>query len=261
MLPPLPWIFNSGYADAVAAESDAMTRYYLSGGLPASQLVPTGSLANDQLAQYREQAPVVRPRLMRELGLAPERPVMLVALPPDFLYLAGGRPECDFQTYKDLLTFWMSTLQEIDGWNIVLSLHPSVDPGTMRYLETDRIKIGPGNTASLVPLCDVFVASVSSTIRWAIACGIPVVNYDVYRYRYSDYLGLPGVQIMEEQQEFCASIRHLTTNPSYLAEIRQKQQASASHWGILDGKAGQRLLALFDTFFEPHSRLPLKEAA
>ncbi len=35
---------------------------------------------------------------------------------------------------------------------------------------------------SLVPLCSLYVASVSATIRWAIACGKPVVNYDVYRF-------------------------------------------------------------------------------
>jgi len=155
----------------------------------------------------------------------------------------------------------MSALQESEGWNILISLHPSVDPATMRYLETDRIKIGPGNTASLVALCDVFVASVSSTIRWAIACGTPVVNYDVYRYRYSDYLGVPGVLILEEQQEFRSALRRLTSDAGYLEQIRLKQQACAAHWGVLDGQAGQRLLALFDSFLHPQSRLPLKEAA
>ena len=65
------------------------------------------------------------------------------------------------------------------------------------------------NTAELVPLCDVFVASISSTIRWAIACGKPVVNYDVYRYRYTDFIGVEGVLTCEEQDEFVSVLRRL----------------------------------------------------
>ena len=42
--------------------------------------------------------------------------------------------------------------------------------------------------ASLVAISDMYVASVSSTIRWAILAGIPVINYDVYQYGYEDFI-------------------------------------------------------------------------
>ena len=59
------------------------------------------------------------------------------------------------------------------------------------------MRIAARKTSELVPLCDLYVASVSSTIRWAIACGKPVVNYDVYRYRYTDFISLDGVLIID----------------------------------------------------------------
>lgn len=257
--PPAPWMFNSGFADVVCVESEAMLQYGLEGGLAREKLATTGSPADDVLAEQVRTADVRRPRLLSDLGLDPQLPVILVALPPDFLYLEGGRPECDFRHYSDLVTFWHDTLRSLAGVNVVLSLHPSVDPETHRYLETARIKIGPPNTAALIPLCDVFVASVSSTIRWAIASGKPVLNYDVYRYRYTDYLGVPGVLLVEEQADFTATLRRLADDPMFRAEITRRQESAAAHWGRLDGQAGRRMMEVFESLIERKS--PAKAAA
>src|SRR6185312_4020933 len=35
LTPPNPWLLNSGYADAIAVESDAMQDYYKAAGIPA----------------------------------------------------------------------------------------------------------------------------------------------------------------------------------------------------------------------------------
>ena len=98
----------------------------------------------------------------------------------------------------------------------------------------------------MVPACDIYVASISSTIRWAIACGKPVLNYDVYRYRYTDFLNVPGVLATEEQAEFRAMLQHLVDDPGYRRCLAGKQGTVASHWGLLDGRAGERMLALVD---------------
>src|SRR6185503_18426615 len=91
--PPLPWIFNSGAADAIATESEAMRRYYLDCGLPAAQLFDSGSLANDALHEALGAREQRRDALCDELGMARGRPLLLSALPPDFLYPeVGGRP-------------------------------------------------------------------------------------------------------------------------------------------------------------------------
>ncbi len=249
--PPHPWGFNSGFADVVCAESQEMIDYYLDCGLPREQIVDTGSPANDVLAEYAATAPQRRSELLRELGLVDDRPLIVAALPPDFLYLDGGRPECDFRKYDDLVAFWHRSLTSLGHCNVLLSLHPSVSPEAFRHLETDNLRIGPGNTASLVPLADVYVASVSSTIRWAIACGKPVINYDVYRYRYTDYLHVPGVATMEEQVEFVAELDRMANDVEYRRKRTLQQQSVADRWGRLDGLAGRRLLELFRKLTTP----------
>lgn len=183
--------------------------------------------------------------------------MILSALPPDFLYGVGGRPECDFKTYRQLVRFWVQSLADLDGYNIVIALHPSVSYEDMKYIEQWGVKIAQQPTASLIPLCHFYVASISATIQWAIACGKPVLNYDVYRYRYTDYAGAEGVITLEEQSDFVDVLRRLAQDEEFFTEMVSRQAACASQWGKLDGCSGQRMLQLFDQLvgqYEKRSR-------
>ena len=244
LAPPQPWAFNSGFADAIAAESQAMIDYAASAGLPRDAMVLTGSPSDDTMAGIRAKATRLRSELYAELGLPQERPMLLTALPPDFLYVNGGRPQCDFQDYGSIVKFWIDTLADQETFNVVVALHPTVKIESMRHIESDNVRIAPRRTSELVPLCDLYVASVSSTIRWAIACGTPVINYDVYRYRYTDFLNLGGVLVIEEQSEFQEIVKRLADDPEALAQLRRRQQADAPRWGFLDGRCSARILQL-----------------
>lgn len=248
LAPPLPWIFNSGYADAIAIESERMRQYYLACGLPAQQLRLIGSLADDVMVMILESRARVREDLYEELGLPKDRPMVLSALPPDFLYMPGGRPECDFKTYPELVAFWIRSIARVRNFNVVVCLHPSARYEDYQYFESLGVKIARRGTADLVPLCDIYIASVSSTIRWAIACGTPVINYDVYRYRYTDYLGLEGVLILEKKAEFESAIVKLAEDAELYNRLKAGQKAVAHQWGMFDGKVGQRMLALIDEY-------------
>ena len=246
LAPPLPWIFNSGFADAIAIESRRMERYYLDCGIPQSQLKVVGSLADDEMFRVLQRKEENRSSLCSGIGLPDSNPILLSALPPDFLYMPGGRPECDFKTYAELMTFWVQSIAKVKGYNIVVCLHPSVRYEDYQYIEDWGVKIADRDTAELVPLCDLYVASVSSTIRWAIACGIPVINYDVYRYRYTDYLGLKGVVIVEEKTDFEAELIKVAMGPTYSKEKRLSQKEVAGQWGMLDGKVASRMISLLE---------------
>jgi hypothetical protein len=250
LAPPLPWIFNSGAADAVTVESEAMRDYYVCAGLPREPLVVTGSPSDDAIASVLPEAQARKRELFLKLGLPTDRSLLLTALPPDSLYMTGGRPQCDFKTYSDLVRFWIESIDAVPGSNKVICLHPSVDPASMRHLETSEMRIATDRTAELIPLCDLYVASVSSTIRWAIACGKPVINYDVYRYRYTDYVGLKGVLTIEDQDQFLDLLRRMANDSAFRNEIVELQKADAPRWGNLDGKAGERIVTLFHELIE-----------
>ena len=77
------------------------------------------------------------------------------------------------------------------------------------------------------------------------ACGIPVVNYDVYRYDYEDYKGIPGVIAVQEKAAYAGAVDRLARDPREYARYRGAQEAFAAREMRLDGRAGERLLALF----------------
>jgi hypothetical protein len=113
-------------------------------------------------------------------------------------------------------------------------------------LEGLPIAIDLDETARLVPLCDVYVACVSATVRWAIACGIPTVNYDAYRYGFEDYKGVVGVIGVTTKDEFVNTIRHVTTDPEFRRKLADQQRQVAADWACLDGKSGKRIIGLIE---------------
>lgn len=246
LAPPLPWIFNSGDADQIAIESKAMFEYYLECGIPSQKMRITGGLSDDILAAIQREKESKKKLLYEILRLPPEQPLVLTALPPDSLYMLGGRPECDFKSYSDLVHYWVNSLASIKEYNIVVSLHPSVKLEDFRYIEDWGVKIAKENVAELIPLCDLYVASVSSTIRWAISCGIPVLNYDVYRYKYTDFKNVNGVILVEEKKDFESFLRKLTLDSVYKSKVTSDQQKVASFWGNLDQQSGVRIFNLFE---------------
>ena len=233
---PLPWVLNSGFADVIAVESEAIRQYYRRAGLPAEQLRTLGSLRQDEMFRYQKQARINRERLLSRLGWNDGRPVILCALPPN--QHPEDRPDCEFSKYQDLLEFWAETLGSIKDCHVIVNPHPRTPLQEIEHLERYGIRIVRDDIAQLMPLCDVFVASVSATISMALACGKPVVNYDVYRYRYDDFEGVPEVNTFELGTEFPQALR------AALGRAEEIRSSSDGGWGVLDGKAGDRLIGL-----------------
>jgi hypothetical protein len=246
--PPLPWILHSGYSDAIALESEAACKFGISLGLPPEKMIVTGSITLDLIATILSKLLKEREKLFKRSNLKSNQPIILSALPPDSLYM--GRPECDFVDYSDLVEFWCRALASITTYNSLIVLHPSACYEEFKYIEAFGVKIVRGPTAIMIPMCDIFVSSVSATIQWAIACGKPVINYDVYRYRYIDYNCADGVIRTEEKSGFLNTLKKLTSDSKYYNEISDKQKAIAREWGILDGKAGERLINLFESLLK-----------
>ncbi|MDX2118826.1 MAG: hypothetical protein SFY96_11635 [Planctomycetota bacterium] len=243
LAPALPWQLNSGHADLICVESDAIRDYFVRAGLSPDVVVATGSAQLDTIAAHAACAGRERAELLRELGLPDSGRLVLCALPPDQLDVRAHA--CEFKTFAELASFWVGRLLEIPDANVILALHPRTKRETVAHLVGPRVAIATRPTSTLVPLCDLFVASVSATIRWAIACGKPTINYDVYRYRYDDYLGVPGVVAMEATDEFRAAISRIATDPAALPDLARKQQSAAEHWGKLDARGVARLAERF----------------
>jgi hypothetical protein len=245
LAPANPWMTNSGAADRIAVESERMLEVYCKAGFPERQLVLTGSCADDFLHAALQKKEARLAALYRDLELPANRPLLLSSLVPN--QLESGVPSCEFDDYSVLIQFWVSTLA---AWthrmNVVLKINPRYRREEFLYLEKWGVKVASHDTIDLVSLAEVYVTSISSTLRWAAACGIPSINYDVYHYRYGDFADVPGIVHVEEKADFQAAVARLVEDEAARSDLRRLQRAQARRWGCLDGKSTQRLATLFD---------------
>ena len=237
--PPTPWILNSSRATAVAVESKAMHEHYVAHEIPEAQLVTTGSVTDDLMYHAMEQ----KDELRRRLDLDPGKPVLLCSLPPNQLLIP--RPQCQFSDFRSVMDFWLNELKRVAGWEIVVKLHPSMQPEDIDYVRTFDVRISDFETTSLIPLCDLYNPSVSSTIRWALACGKPVLNYDVFEYCYREFASEPAVLTVFDSDAFSSALHRLTQDNESLRDLTDKAIGAASRWGMNDGRSMERVLALF----------------
>ena len=239
-----PWVLNSGQASAICAESIANRRIYELLGVEARQIATIGNLTDDALFEAHRDRENRRAALAAELGLHPDRLLLAVAFPPD-QFGAPSRQGFEYGSFADLVDGWLGVLAPLArSVNVVLRAHPRLDPQKLEPFEAAGCHIFRGPTEELVALADLFAASISATIRWALALGIPVVNYDCYRYRYHDYRGAKGMTLVEDQRAFACALRELCLDPAARRQPPDKANADSVNWGCIDGQFTMRFMAL-----------------
>lgn len=241
--PPAPWILNSGYAKAIALDSTAMLTHYLSLGFRQSKLRVIGTAQDDRLHARFCQREELRATLMRDLNLSPDRPLVLCAFPPD-QYASSDASSFEYPTYADLVEAWFAELAAISGKaNVIVRPHPRTAPGLLEQACPPGVHVIWTPTEDLIPICDLYVASVSTTIRWALGLGLPVLNYDCYRYAYGDFAAAKGVMECSGRPAFSANLQALADSSDALAA---NARADREAWGQVDGKYARRLRHLLE---------------
>lgn len=237
-----PWLINSGFANKIAVESLHMMGYYLKNGLPSEKLVLTGSLSDDDISKSQKEILNKKKWLVKKFSLD-EKPIVLCAIPP---FLPPRNGKTGFENSDQFYTFWIKSLLEIKNYNIIFNLHPNISNSQKKPFEMLGATVTSDGLAELIPLCDLYIACISATIRWAIACGKPVLNFDIYKFRYHDYDAAKGVMTVESKNDFIKCLRKFSQNRSYHQQMVEAQAKYKAEWGRLDGQSGRRMLDLLD---------------
>jgi hypothetical protein len=245
LAPLRPWFDGDGPVGAIALESDALLEAYLGAGVAAERLVVTGGLAQDALAAARATAPARRKEILAALDLPADKPLVVCAMPPD----QTGTRRSPYPSYAALAASWVDAL-DASGASVLVKLHPRVLDVHALALGRANVRVAFEDTPDLIAIADLFVASVSATIRWAIACGVPVLNFDVYGFAYDDFASAPGVVTVDAPAAFVETLRALVNEAPRRAALAAAQAQAATRWGVLDGHAHERLMALVDRLVE-----------
>jgi hypothetical protein len=243
-VPPDPWMMNSGSADMVAVESEAMHRYYRAAGIPENKLAVVGAIYDDHLAGYGLRRSEASAELRRELGIAGEKPLLVVGGCPDQSH--NSPPGFEFADMEDFCRrLGQALLALSDDYEILVRPHPNYARMGETLAEAG-LRATTIDTARLVALADVYIAFASATIRWSIASGVPTINYDVFHYDYDDYRGVEGVEHVSTFVDFCERLELLRQGSPTLTRLQEAIRRSRHYWGRLDGQSTERIARLID---------------
>ncbi|GEM_PF-4647253 len=246
LAPRHPWTVNTGHCDGILVESEFMCERFVRHGIDRARVHVTGTMPMDVLAAQMNTRRKDRAQWLQQHGLDPARQVLVCAVPPNQY---PSRPAAGHTSYGELLQTWIQALESTRAqFNIIFSPHPSIQGEDLARLEASGCHVYKGGAMEVVALADLFVACVSTTIKWALACGVPVINFDCYRYYYPDYSQVPGVHECTSVEEFRCLLQQCC-DKRYLEHQKHKARLGAQRFGHLDGNAEQRMVS---TIFGSH---------
>lgn len=234
-----PWLVNSGAVDTVALESGAMADAYSAHGFDRARLKAIGHPLQDTLAKVCLARQARKDALCDKHGLPKARKLVMVAMPPNQLPTQTGV----YSHYDQIVHAFACIPMERLGWSVIVSPHPNCSGDDHARIKATGAVLEQTPVAELLPLGDLYIACVSSTIKWALGCGIPVINYDCYGYDYPDYLSLPQVIAAYDERAFIAALDRFSDEGEH-AQLVAHAKANASYWGLFDGQAIDRLIEL-----------------
>ena len=242
--PPKPWLMNSGFANAICAENNAMREYMVTSGIPESKVYIVGSVSDDMLHEYHSNKRKYLESIKESLGISSSKPILLIGGFPN--QLDGNVPDCEFSRASDIAEFIIECLRPLcHYWEIVVRPHPNFEE-LGGYFEKAGYTVTTHETAQLIAISDLYLAFASATIRWAVAVGVPVINYDVFFYDFSEYNNIGGVSNVKYRNEFQDVFKDMIPeNEVYQRNVRDIQKEK-NNWGILDGSCIERLESLVD---------------
>jgi hypothetical protein len=242
LAPPLPWSILGGSADFAAVESEAMYNHYVYEGIDPKKMVLTGSAFDDELFDNLNHVKDNLIKLYANLGLPQNKPMIVCALPPD---QSGSITNSEFNDHYELLNFYIEVMNEITTHNVIFQGHPRVTDEQFEYIRSKNGCVTRLSITELIPLCDLLVSDYSSIMRMAIACGKPVLCYDVFRYGAKIcYESAEGVIVVEKKEDFKQYLNKLLSDQQFFNEMSALQKKCAKKWGILDGQSQNRILRL-----------------
>jgi hypothetical protein len=237
-LPPNPWVPGGNACDRVLVsgrqEAERLTGY----GADTARLVVTGHPAHDDLHRLFRRREELESELRRRYSLGTEGLLIVAALP---------------QYGEHRMLPWDRHWQEIDrliralaatGAPCLISLHPRMDPERYRFLEADRgLPVATEPLARLLPAAGLFVSTLSTTLKWAVLCGVPAVGMNFLGQPEDSFAGLAGVRLLADPELLGPELQGLAGDPGLRQRLAAEQRHQAERLSPFDGRCTERVLS------------------
>ena len=241
VLPTRPWHQGGGLSDFLIVHGKEQEARFRAMGCGPGKIKVFGHLEHDLLHRAWSGRAGLRKDLIERHGLEPDRPLAVFAVPSyaeqDLMPMAR---------HLELLEGYGEALAASRA-QVVLSLHPKSRPEDYRdFSERHGFPLESARLFDLLPAADLFVAGGSTTIDWAILCGIPVIDIDTAALNLKLWSDEPAVLAAKSLDTFQDALDGLLEQPDGLEKAAEIQKKRSSELAVFDGQVAERFLTFLD---------------
>lgn len=236
-LSKFPWVPGNGLIDVICVDSEATSRMYQKDRVPKERIRIIGDVVYDKIADTLGRKDAVRAGIFSKYEFAPDKKLIVLAL-----------PQLAEQGIMDWDSHWKETCLLVDevsrsGQNVLISLHPRMDAAQYAFLERDYpCRIAQVRLAEFLPAADVFVAAFSSTVIWAVLCGIKTIILDLYKLNYAFFDSLESVVVVKTHADLQSRLGEVISGAH--TDFTSDWEALSRN-AVLDGRTVHRYKELF----------------
>lgn len=190
--PENPWTICGGNSDKIVVESQFVKDYYVRSNAKSHKMF-IGSPFLSEAGIRRDSNPAAFLEAERKKS---NQTWVLISIPPDHL---NNRL---FQSFEDMFVGFIR-LTSRRNVRLLISLHPRIDRRLISRLTEDiKAKITEIEISQLMPMVDLFVASASASIRFALAAKKFSINFNIYSLPFTEYSQLSVVKEVSDTVSF-----------------------------------------------------------
>ncbi|MFZ5587074.1 MAG: hypothetical protein ACOZHQ_14235 [Thermodesulfobacteriota bacterium] len=240
LLPPDPWALGSNGVDLILADGENTRARLVAAGGDPRKITVCGHRGHDELFAGLQRRHALRQELAPG---AVEGQWLVASLPP-----LGEANLCDWDRAWRETRFLAAALSQAaaaHGLTALISLHPKMDPARYQFLNGEfGLTVCARPLAEILPAADLFVAPQgSTTIQWAVLCGVPALALDLYGLNLDLYADREGVAIIREPAELAPALARLAGDEAHRQAMAAAQRRDRAGLSPFDGRCGQRILA------------------
>ncbi len=238
-----PWSFGGGWTQFVLAFSDQDRERFVAEGIKETKVLVTGQATLDPLYEARSRRPQERERLRRELNLKADQPLVIVAMPQH-----GEHGMAKWTDHLEACESLLRTLSGVEA-EILVSLHPRANPDNYKnMMKRHGAHIIPVPLRQVIHAADVFVASHSSTVRWAILLRIPTLILDDHGIGETVFAGVEGLRYVRDRSELRGAVIRLLSDNEERSRVKIQLKEDARGIDPFDGLSTRRVVDAVMTF-------------
>lgn len=189
-----PWSIGCGLSDVVCVDSEMTSKRYGNEGVPREKLRIVGSPEFDVLYKGMGSRSALRKQLVEKYGLKTDNKIIIIALPQ-----LAEQGVLNWDEHWSEVRCILEQLTRT-GLSIIVSLHPRADYEKYIFLEkVFKVFIAVEPLKNMLPIADAFVAANSSTLVWAILCGVKPFMLDCYGLESSGFLKYKAIRVLQNR--------------------------------------------------------------